>query len=150
MASDKELNGKTIDRVYKSGEKLEVADVHETEMRMLYREADGVVFMDDKSFEQIKILSDAVGPTDMWLLEDQLYSLLFYKGQAVSVEPPTFLELVITQTDPGARGDTASGRVLKPATLETGAVIQVPIFVEEGEKIKVDTRTSEYVSRVTG
>ncbi len=143
------ITGRTIERTFKSGDKLDLADVEETKKRMLYREPDGVVFMDDESFDQIKLPNENIGETDQWLLEDQLYEMVFYKGAAISVEPPTFMELRITQTDPGARGDTASGRVLKPATLETGAKIQVPIFVEEGELIKVDTRTGEYVSRVS-
>lgn len=140
--------GRVIERTFKSGEKLEVADVEEKNMRFLYKEQESAVFMDEISFDQITISSNIVADCEKWLLEDCLYEIIFYKGQAVSIEPPTFMELVITQTDPGARGDTASGRVLKPATLETGAKVQVPIFVEEGEKIKVDTRTCEYVSRV--
>jgi elongation factor P len=80
--------------------------------------------------------------------EDLVYDVIFYKGNPITVEPPTFLDLVITETSPGVRGDTASGRVMKPAVVETGAKIQVPIFVEQGEKIRVDTRTGEYVSRV--
>jgi elongation factor P len=144
------LSGRVIERTYKSGEKLDLADVSETEMRMLYREADGVIFMDEKSFEQIKISFENIGDVDQWLLDDHVYGVIFYNGQPVSVEPPTFMEMLITDTSPGVRGDTASGRVLKPATLESGAKVQVPIFVEQGEKIKVDTRTGEYVSRVSG
>ncbi len=142
------LTGRTLERTFKSGDKVDVADVLETEMRMLYRDTDGVVFMDDKSFEQVTIPQANIGDTDQWMMEDLVYGILFYKGEPVSVEPPTFMEMKITQTDPGARGDTASGRVLKPATTESGAKIQVPIFIEEGELVKVDTRTGEYVSRV--
>jgi elongation factor P len=142
------LTGRTIERTFKSGDKADVADVVETEMRMLYKEADGVVFMDDKTFEQVKIAFESMGENSQWLMEDQVYFIVFYKGNPVNLEPPTFMEMLITQTDPGARGDTASGRVLKPALLESGAKIQVPIFVDQGEKIKVDTRTGEYVSRV--
>lgn len=142
------LTGRTIERTFKSGDKADIADVVETEMRMLYKEADGVVFMDDKTFEQVKIAFESMGENAQWLMEDQVYFIVFYRGNPVNLEPPTFMEMSITQTDPGARGDTASGRVLKPATLESGAKIQVPIFVDQGEKIKVDTRTGEYVSRV--
>ena len=142
------ITGRTVERTFKSGEKFDIADIEETKRRMLYREPDGVIFMDDESFDQIKLPNENIGEADRWLLEDQLYDIVFYKGAAITLEPPTFMELRITQTDPGARGDTASGRVLKPATLQTGAKIQVPIFVEEGELIKVDTRTGEYVSRV--
>lgn len=142
------ITGRTVDRTFKSGDKVEVADVVETEMRMLYKEVDGVVFMDESSFEQIKIPLDSIGDTAQWLLDDHLYEIIIYKGAPVTVEPPTFMEMVITETTPGVRGDTASGRVLKPAIVESGAKVQVPIFVEQGEKIKVDTRTGEYVSRV--
>lgn len=143
------LTGRVIEKTFKSGDKLDIADVVETEMRLLYKEPDGVIFMDETTFEQVKIPKENIGETEKWLLEDLMYEILIYNGNPVSVEPPTFMELRITQTDPGDRGNTASGRVLKPATLETGAKIQVPIFVEEGEKIKVDTRNGEYVSRVS-
>lgn len=143
------LTGRVIERTFKSGEKLDLADVVETQMRMLYKEADGFIFMDETTFEQTNIPKESIGDTAQWLIEDLMYDILIYKGNPVSVEPPTFMELRITETAPGDRGNTASGRVLKPATLETGAVVQVPIFVAEGEKIKVDTRTGEYVSRVS-
>lgn len=143
------LTGRVIERTFKSGEKFDIADVSETEMRLLYKESDGVVFMDEKSFEQIKIPFENIGDTAQWLLDDHLYNVIFYNSSPVNVEAPTFIELVITETSPGVRGDTASGRVMKPAILESGAKIQIPIFVDQGEKIKVDTRTAEYVSRVT-
>lgn len=143
------LTNRTIERTFKTGEKVDVADVVETSMRMLYKEDDGVVFMDDSSYEQIKISNDNIGEAMQWLLDDQLYGIIIYRGQPVTVEPPTFMEMVVTETNPGDRGNTASGRVLKPAVVESGAKIQVPIFIEQGEKIKVDTRTGEYVSRVT-
>jgi elongation factor P len=144
------LTGRVIERTFKSGEKFDLADVSESEMRLLYKEADGVVFMDEKSFEQIKIPFDNTGDTQQWLLDDHLFRIIFYNGAPVSVEAPTFMEMKIIETSPGVRGDTASGRVMKPAILESGAKIQVPIFVDQGEKIKVDTRTGEYVSRVSG
>ncbi len=143
------LSGRVIERTFKSGDKLDVADVAESEMRLLYKETDGVVFMDEKSFEQIKISFENIGDTAQWLLDDHLYSVIFYNGSPVNIEAPTFIEMMITETSPGARGDTASGRVMKPAILESGAKIQIPIFVDQGEKIKVDTRTGEYVSRVS-
>jgi len=141
--------GRVVERTFKSGEKLEVADVVESAMRMLYKEADGVVFMDESTFEQVKIPLDNIGDTIQWLLEDLLYDIVFYKGAPVTVEPPTFMEMRIVETMPGERGNTASGRVLKPAVTESGAKIQVPIFVEQDEIVKVDTRTGEYVSRVS-
>ncbi|MES2344844.1 MAG: elongation factor P [Chlamydiota bacterium] len=141
------LTGRVIERTFKSGEKLEVADVHESKMRMLYKEGSDVVFMDDQTFDQINIPLTMIGNNEQWLMEEVLYDIMFYKGQPVDIIPPTFMEMKITDTAPGLRGDT-SGRVLKAAVTESGAKIQVPIFVEQGEKIKVDTRTSEYVSRV--
>ena len=143
------LTGRVIERTFKSGEKFDVADVSESAMRLLYKEAEGVIFMDEKTFEQITIPFENIGDTSQWLLDDHLYDVIFYNGVPVNVEPPTFMEMKITETSPGVRGDTASGRVMKPALLESGAKIQVPIFIEQGEKIKVDTRTNEYVSRVS-
>ncbi|PIS02366.1 MAG: elongation factor P [Chlamydiae bacterium CG10_big_fil_rev_8_21_14_0_10_42_34] len=139
---------RVVEKTYKSGEKIDLADVEEAEMRFIYKESDGVVFMNDKTFDQITISNELVGSNDQWLMEETLFHVVFYKGEPIEIVPPTFMEMVITETSPGIRGDTASGRVLKPATTETGAKIQVPIFVEEGEKVKVDTRTCEYVSRV--
>ncbi|MBX7066256.1 MAG: elongation factor P [Parachlamydiales bacterium] len=141
--------GRVIERTYKSGEKIDLADVEEKEMRFLYKEPDGAVFMDDKTFDQLTINNEMIGSNVQWLMEEVVFHIVFYKGEPIEIVPPTFMEMRITETAPGIRGDTASGRVLKPATTETGAKIQVPIFVEEGEKVKVDTRTCEYVSRVS-
>lgn len=139
--------GRVIERTFKSGEKVDVADVEEKKMRMLYKESDSVIFMDDQSFEQTSLPLSLIGDKEQWLMEEIPYDVVFYKGTALDITPPTFMEMKITETAPGLRGDT-SGRVLKPALTESGAKIQVPIFIEEGEKIKVDTRTGEYVSRV--
>jgi elongation factor P len=141
------LTGRVIERTFKSGEKVDVADVVEASMRMVYKEQDGVVFMDETTYEQHKIPSENLSAAQEWLKEDLVYDVIFYKGMPVAVEPPTFLELKITETSPGVRGDTASGRVMKPAILETGAKIQVPIFVDQGETVKVDTRDGTYVAR---
>ena len=140
------VTGRVVERTYKSGDKLDVADIEEAQMRFLYKEADGAVFMDDKTFDQVTIANEIIGNNDQWLMEELIYQVVFYKGTVIELLPPTFMEMKIVETSPGVRGDT-SGRVLKPATTETGAKIQVPIFVEEGEKVKVDTRTGEYVSR---
>lgn len=142
------MNGKVVEKTYKSGEKLDLADIEESDMRFLYKESDGAVFMDEKTFDQITISNELIGSNQQWLMEEIVYKVIFYKGAPIELIPPTFLEMKIIDTAPGVRGDTASGRVLKPAVTETGAKIQVPIFVEEGEKVKVDTRTCEYVSRV--
>ena len=141
------LTGRVIEKSYRSGEKLDTADVEETQMRMLYKDGDSAVFMDDTSFEQISIPLSQLGDVEQWLMEDLLYGIIFYNSNPINVEPPTFMEMVLTETDPGVRGDTASGRVLKPAITESGAKVQVPIFIEQGEKVKIDTRTGEYVSR---
>lgn len=141
-------SGRVIEKTYKSGEKFDLADVEETKMRMLYREGSDVVFMHDQTFDQVSVPISVVGNNECYLKEEALYEMIFYKGSVVDVAPPTFMEMKITETAPGARGDTASGRVLKPATTETGAKIQVPIFIEEDEVVKIDTRTGEYVSRV--
>lgn len=142
------VTGRVIEKTFKSGEKLDLADIVDAKMRMLYKELDGVVFMDDNTFEQVTISTAQLADVSQWLKEDLVYDVIFYKGVPITVEPPTFLELVITETAPGDRGNTASGRVMKPAILETGAQILVPIFVNQDDKIRVDTRTSEYVSRV--
>ena len=143
------ITGRVVEKTFKSGEKLDVADIVETQMRLLYRESDGAIFMDEGSFEQIKIPLNQIGETSQWLKDDLLYEIIFYNGIPVAVEAPTFLELTITETAPGDRGNTASGRVLKAAIVETGAKVHVPIFIDQDEKIKVDTRTGEYVSRVS-
>jgi len=143
------ITGNTIERTFKSGDKAELANVAESEMRMLYKEADGAVFMDEKTFDQVKISLKNIGDTIQWLMDDLVYDIVFYNGEPVSIEPPTFMEMRVIETIPGARGNTASGRVLKPATVESGAKVQIPIFIDEGEIIKIDTRTGEYVSRVT-
>ncbi len=142
------ITGRVVEKTFKSGEKVDEADISEAKMRMLYKESNGVVFMDDKTFDQITISLAMVQENEQWLMEEVLYDVVFYKGQPITVVPPTFMEMKITETAPGVRGDTSSGRVLKPAITESGAKVQVPIFIEEGEKIKIDTRTCEYVSRV--
>jgi len=142
------VTGRVVERTYKSGEKLDLADIEEAEVRFLYKDADGAVFMDEKTFDQITISKELLGSNEQWLKEEIVYHVVFYKGSPIEVVPPTFMELTIVDTAPGVRGDT-SGRVMKNAVLETGSKIQVPIFIEQGEKIKVDTRTGEYVSRVS-
>lgn len=142
------MSKRVIEKTYKSGEKLDLADVEETQMRMLYKEGDGVVFMHDTTYEQLTVPMNVIDTNEPYMMDDTVYDLVLYKGEVVDVIPPTFLNMTIVETAPGVRGDTASGRVLKPATTDTGATIQIPIFIEEGELVKVDTRTGEYVSRV--
>ena len=143
------LTGRVIEKTFKSGESIETADVREQQMRLLYTDQEGATFMDDETFEQELIFWDKLEDVRQWLLEDTIYTLIRYNGDVISIEPPIFMELSIAETAPGVRGDTASGRVLKPATTNTGAKIMVPIFIEEGEVVKVDTRTGSYESRVS-
>jgi len=139
--------GRVVDRTYKSGESVEAADVVETDMEYLYNDGDMWHFMDPASYEQYAAGESAVADAAKWLMEQNICTITLWNGEPLLIDPPKFVEMVITETDPGLRGDTASGGI-KPATLETGAVVRVPLFVEQGEKIKVDTRTAEYVGRV--
>ncbi len=139
-------NSKVIERTFKSGETVEGADIVELEMQYMYN--DGAIwhFMDSKTYEQYEIPDPAVGDAKLWIKEQDVCLVLLWDGAALSIEPPNFVVLQITETDPGLRGDTSGGGG-KPATLETGAVVRVPLFVQNGEFIKVDTRSGEYVSR---
>lgn len=140
-------SGKIWERTFKSGESLEGADVMDTEMQFLYSDGEFWHFMDPNSFEQQAADEATVGDAKQWLSEEDMCTITLYNGNPLSVTPPNFVELAIVQTDPGVKGDTA-GTGGKPATLSTGAVVRVPLFVQEGEVVKVDTRTGEYVSRV--
>ncbi len=139
--------GKVWERTFKSGDSLEAADVMETEMQYLYNDGEFWHFMDTNSFEQKAAGADAVGDNAKWLKEEDMCMVTLYNDEPLIVTPPNFVELEIVQTDPGLKGDTA-GTGGKPATLSTGAVVNVPLFVQEGEVIKVDTRSGEYASRV--
>ncbi len=139
--------GRVVDRTFKSGESVEAADVMDTDMQYLYSDGEEWHFMEPQSFEQFAMSKEAIGDAAQWLKgqEDCVVTLL--DGIPLSVAVPNFVELQVTQTDPGLRGDTAQGGT-KPATLETGAVVKVPLFVEESEVLRIDTRNGEYVSRV--
>lgn len=130
----------------KSGEGLEAADVHETEAQFLYSDGTHYHFMLPDTYEQFALSEDAVGESAQWIKEQDSVSVTLYNGHPISVEPPNFVNLEVVETDPGVRGDTSSGGT-KPAKLETGAVVKVPLFISEGEVLRVDTRTGEYVSR---
>lgn len=140
-------NGKVLDRTFRSGEKVDEADVSERRMQYLYQDGDALVFMDNETFEQTPFSADQVGDARKYLKENLDVEVLFWRGKPINIELPAFIEALITQCDPGLKGDTASGAT-KPATIETGAVVQVPLFVKEGERIRVDTRTGVYVERV--
>ena len=138
--------GRVIDNTFRAGEKVELVDFDEKGMQFLYRD-DRYHFMDLETYEQISLSGDEVGDAREFLKENTEVEILFIDGIPVTVELPNFMELTIVKTDPGVRGDTASGGT-KPAELETGAVVQVPLFLNVGDVVKVDTRTSEYLGRV--
>jgi elongation factor P len=142
------LTGRTVERTFRSGEKTEEADVEEKEMQYLYQDATGRIFMDSESYEQIPIGGDVLGEGIDFLLENMTVDVLFWRGKPVNIQLPNYIEAQVTQSDPGVKGDTSSGAV-KPATLETGATLNVPLFIEEGDLIRVDTRTGEYSERVS-
>ena len=139
--------GKVVDKTFKSGESVEAADVMETEMQFLYADGEHWHFMVPDTYEQFAADEKAVHDAKKWLTDQDVCQVTLWNNNPLVVEPPNFVELQITETDPGVRGDTASGGV-KPAKLATGAVVRVPLFVEQGEVVKVDTRSGEYFSRV--
>lgn len=138
--------GRVVERTYKSGESLESADIMETDVQYLYNDGEAYHFMDPASFEQYAIPGDTLEGTRDWLKENDTCILMLFNGAPLSVTPPNFVELKVTETDPGLRGDTSGGGS-KPATLETGAVVRVPLFINEGDVLRIDTRTGDYVSR---
>ncbi|MBB3184722.1 elongation factor P [Halomonas fontilapidosi] len=141
------MTGRVWERTFKSGDSLEAADVLELEMEYLYTDGDMWYFMKtDGSFEQYAVEKKALGDTEKWLKEQVPYTVTLWNDNVINVTPPNFIELEVTETDPGLKGDTAQGGS-KPATLSSGAVVRVPLFINEGEVLKVDTRTGEYVSR---
>jgi elongation factor P len=142
-------SGKVWERTFKSGDSLEGADVMDVEMQYLYSDGEFWHFMDPQSFEQKAADAAAVGDAKQWLKEEDLCEITLYNGEPLLVSAPNFVELEIVETDPGLKGDTA-GTGGKPATLTTGAVVRVPLFVQVGEVVKVDTRTGEYVGRIKG
>jgi elongation factor P len=138
--------GRVNERTLKASDSFEGADVVEKEMQYLYTDGRTWTFMDQSTYEQVEADSAAVGDSRQWLKEEDLCQVTLLEGNPIVVTPPNFVILEITETDPGVKGDTSSGGN-KPATTETGAVVRVPLFVQQGEKIKIDTRTGNYVSR---
>lgn len=139
--------GKTVDKTFRSGESVEAADLVDTEMQYLYADGEFWHFMVPDTFEQYAADADAVGDARSWISDGDVCLVTLWNNSPLIVEPPNFVELEIVETDPGIKGDTASGGV-KPATLSTGAVVRVPLFVDQNETVRVDTRSREYVSRV--
>jgi elongation factor P len=140
------LSGKVVDRTFNAGVKVEVANVDKREMQYLYREGEDFVFMDTQDYDQPRIPAATVGGMSDYLLEEQMATIAFNDGVPLYVELPAAVELTVSQTDPGLQGDRSTGGT-KPATLETGAQIQVPLFITTGEKIRVDTRSGDYLGR---
>jgi len=139
--------GKTIDKTFKSGESVEAADVMDTDMQYLYSDGEFWHFMVPDTFEQFAADQKAIADSADWISDGDVCQVTLWNNSPLVVAPPNFVELEITETDPGVKGDTASGGV-KPAKLSTGATVRVPLFVDQGDVIRVDTRTREYVSRV--
>ena len=141
------LKGTILDRTYKSGDSLEGADVHRGDGQYLYRDASGYVFMDNESYEQHTLEADVCGDQIAFLLEGAPVGMLYWNGQLISMTPPQHVVLEVTHTEPAAKGNTATN-VTKPATVETGAEVQVPAFIKEGDKLKIDAEAGTYIERV--
>ncbi len=139
--------GGVVEETIRSGEKFPTPELEEKKMQYLYSQDGLYYFMDQETFEQLPLTAEQLGNAKLFLKENTEVKILSYKGSPLNVELPTFIELVVVKTDPGFKGDTASGGG-KPATLETGAVVRVPFHINEGDTVKVDTRTSEYIERV--
>ena len=143
------INGTILDRTYRSGETFDPANLEERQMEYLYKEGTHYTFMDQQTFEQVIMEEDAMGDAPNFLLENLKVDVLLFGEKAIGVTLPNFVNLRVTQTEPWAKGDT-SGNDSKPATVETGYVLRVPPFIEEGEMITIDTRNGEYYTRVKG
>ena len=141
------LSGKVLEKTFKSGDTVELADVVDVDLGYLYSDGEFFHFMNNETFEQIAADAKAVGETAKWLVENDVCTLTLWNDNPITVTPPNFVEIEVTDTDPGLKGDT-QGTGGKPATLATGAVVRVPLFIAIGEVVKVDTRTGEYVGRV--
>ena len=140
-------DGSVIDKTFRAGEKFRPVRTETKRMQYLYDSGDTAVFMDTVSYEQTEIPRDAIGDEMRWVLPNDTVELLLVDERPTGVQVASAVDMTVTQTDPGLKGDTASGGGSKPATLETGVIVQVPLFIEEGEKVRVDTRSGEYVSR---
>ncbi len=140
--------GSTLERTFRAGEKLERATVDNRQMQLLYNDGDGYHFMDQESFENVTLQRDLIGDPADFLKDGMAIDVQFHDGQAIGVDLPAHVELTIVETDPGFKGDTATN-TFKPAKLETGATVQVPLFVNPGETIRIDTRDRRYIGRVS-
>ena len=141
------ITGATVERTFNPTDKMPKAHIERKDMQYLYNDGDLYYFMDVESFEQLPINAEKIGDTFKFVKENMVVKILSHKGNVFGIEPPTFVELEITETEPGFKGDTATGAT-KPATMETGAIVKVPLFVNQGDMIRIDTRTGEYMERV--
>ncbi len=141
------VDGHTVEKTFRSGEKVKRAHIDVRDMQYLYWDGNSYIFMDQESYEQIELNSEKLGEKVKYLQENMELKIKMYEGQPIDIELPTFVELEVAKTQPGIKGDTVSGGS-KPATLSTGLVIQVPLFVSEGDVVRIDTRSGEYVERV--
>lgn len=139
-------SGAVVERTFRADEKVNLAVLDKREMQYLYTDDAGLVFMDNETYEQVHVDPELLGESGKFLKDGVVCNIPMYEGTPIGAELPLNIELEITDTEPGMKGDRVSG-ALKPATVETGAIVQVPLFIEKGEKIKVDTRTGEYMSR---
>lgn len=139
--------GQVVDKTFRSGEKVTEVRLESRDYQYLYRDGDLLHFMDTETYEQTQLPADMLSDVLPYLKENITVTMMLREGKPITVQPPNFVELAVTQTDPGLRGDTAQGGS-KPATMETGLVVTVPLFIEEGEVLKIDTRSGEYVTRV--
>ena len=140
-------DGSVIDKTFRAGEKFRPVRTESKKMQYLYDSGESAVFMDTTDYDQIEIAKDSLGDAMQWVLANDEVDVLFVDEQPSDVQVPSAIEMKVTQTDPGLKGDTASGGGNKPATLESGVIVQVPLFIEEGESVRVDTRSGEYISR---
>jgi elongation factor P len=140
-------DGSVIDKTFRAGEKFRPVRTESKKMQYLYDSGDSAVFMDSQDYDQIEITKEQLGDSMQWVLPNAEVDVLFVDEKPSDVQVPSAIEMKVTQTDPGLKGDTASGGGNKPATLESGVVVQVPLFIEEGESVRVDTRSGEYISR---
>lgn len=138
--------GATVEKTFRGGEKISKAHVDRREMQYLYNDGQDYICMDNENYEQISISKSQIGDGVKWLLENMNIQVLVFNGNIIGLELPNFVELQVTETEPGIKGDTATGAT-KNATLETGAVVQVPLFIEEGDRLRIDTRTGQYMER---
>ena len=140
------LTGRILDQTYRSGEKFAKPDLETREMQFLYHEGTGYVFMDMTTYEQLSVTEEQAGEKGRYLVDGQQVKVLLYRGQAIDMDMPASVVLEVTETDPGLKGDTVSGST-KPAVVQTGLTVNVPLFINQGDKIKVDTRSGTYISR---